>query len=102
MTWGEGGVGKGVHGYQPLRCDGDDELPGLDVAVLWRDLPLFLGPHTRELLVGDPIHVDHPGKTSMWRKYSRTRDRQTAAEQPKVVDLLREMMTAARESLRPP
>jgi hypothetical protein len=99
MTYGNGGMWKGIHGYRPLRCDGNHLLPDLDHVVLWRDLPQLLGSHTRELLVGDPIFVDHVGKNSTHRRFALTAE--GPAADGSVVDLLREIMTVARELVTP-
>jgi hypothetical protein len=99
MTWGHGGIWKSIHGYQPLRCDGNPDLPGLDVVCLWADLPALLGRHRHELVVADPIHVDHVGANSTWRRYSLYSD--GPAADGSVVELLDQVLSAALELLDP-
>jgi hypothetical protein len=43
MTYGRGAMWKGVRGPQPLRCDGNPDLPDLDICALWHNLPVILG-----------------------------------------------------------
>jgi hypothetical protein len=94
ITYGRGGMWKGIHGYAPIRCDGNPDLPILDHVVLWQDLPALFEPSTRELLVGDPIHVDDKGANSVWQRYDGPAD-------GSVVELLGQVLTVARELLHP-
>jgi hypothetical protein len=90
---------RSIDGPQPLRCDGNAALPNLDVVILWRDLASFLGQHSCELIVADPIFVDDVGKDSAWRRYA------LRAEGPpadgSVEQLLEELLCMAREVLCP-
>jgi hypothetical protein len=99
MTWGRGGMWKGIGRYQSLRCDGNAELPNLDVVARWRDLPMLLGRQRHELLVADPIHIDDVGRNSTWRRYVLSDD--GPAADGTVKELLEQVLTVALELLDP-
>jgi hypothetical protein len=100
MSWGRGGMWKGIRiGQHPIRCDANPDLPALDHCVEWFELPALFGQHTRELLVADPIFVDHAGETSAWRAYAlRT---EGPAADGSVVELLGQILSVARKLLHP-
>src|SRR5262245_60221499 len=98
MSYGLGNMYRGIRCQPPLRCDVNNELE-LDVCADWSSLPSILGPHTRELLIADPIFVDDVGPNSTHRRYAR-RSSGPAAD-VKVIGLLEQVMTVGRELLVP-
>ena len=95
------GMGAMWHGlsYHPLRCDKNLRLPRLDIVGDWCDVARFLGQGRVRTVVADPIHVDHVGTRSVWRRYEP--DDLPAGMQPTVMERVAQLLDVGRYVLEP-